>query len=358
MSTRSHDSPSSRGSRAFGALSVLSVLALAACSRDFLEPDDRSPTLQSSLVRLGEPNVLPGRMDNGRVTAIAPGPGSLFLVGTSAGGLYRDDFKADMPFDSAPLVTLSGEVHAAAMADDGRTVAAVVADQIICFNKNGEGWFDSTDLTGVGAIDFDNNATQVAVAAFGVRIYNMSTGALIRELVQPMLEEGRSLYEDVVLLPDGSVLAASVEGVDFWSPGATMVDRPTLGCPGCEAYAATLADDGSLAAFGTSGGHLVVVDLRDGRVLADKTVSVETSVTSVAISSDLMLVAAFSVDGHGVLWTLEDQATAWQGSVDGLAPTSVNFVESDAALLVDSQTGGSDDGFGLARVLLPILTGE
>jgi hypothetical protein len=333
--------------------SLVAVSIIAACGGNTVQP--RSSLTPGYSIRMTGLERLPAEVNGHLITASTMMPGGILVVGTSGGEVYTASVLGkggSWIFSKTAKMRLSGKMLTVQVSSDDRFVAGVSLDQIGLGELRGG--YGAADSDMAESASFNPAASQVAYGGYGVKVFDTRTGRLRASYEQPTLSKGRTPYEDVRFAPAGDrVIAVGPEGVDVWKVGTKKAASPTLTC-GCAAEDAVLSSDGSRAAFGTADGHMLVMDTRNGSVLADRTVTLVAGdhVYAVAFSEDGGLVVGFSSTGAGVLWDIQKKRVIWQGNLKGIFPSKVKFVGKNA-LLVGSQTNQSDSGtgFGVAPYL-------
>jgi WD40 repeat protein len=179
------------------------------------------------------------KLDNARqakvsVTEAASGK---LIVGTEGGGVYG----MQMPFPGEsvtipqePLTELSARVSDLALSSDGEVYAAISVVNGSLAVATSSGVIAGSVESAYSNVGISPDGGLLALAGFGVRTFDLTSGAAPTDHEQPMMEDGRGTYEDVTVSSAGSVAAVSLEGVDVWGPRSRTTDGATRSC-GCAA---------------------------------------------------------------------------------------------------------------------------
>jgi WD40 repeat protein len=338
----------SKARAAVVALLVLIAASIGALANVLLK-NDESPTTQAVAEKNLRPDTyigLPERLGSDPVTTTAVAPNGAYAVGTKAGQVYRGQVDDPRATSVVPILHLTDQVSDVTITADGSNVAAVAFDGSIGLTRQNAGPLGGKlpDLF-PESVTFNSDGSRVAFGGFGVWVFNARTGAVLGSYEQPMLDSGRGVYEAVAFGTDGQIVAVDSEGVDVWhqeDTGRILGDKKAVGATRrchCAADGVGLSSDGHRAAFGTSDGHVIVMDSYSGQVITDRTVSAERGdhVFAVALTDEGRIAAAAAASsGTGLLWDSDDQRTLWRGQLPS-GVDQLSFVEDDALLLERGQ---------------------
>ncbi|MFB7470412.1 WD40 repeat domain-containing protein [Kitasatospora sp. NPDC056184] len=275
---------------------------------------------------------LPGGAE-GRITASAALGEDLVLVGTSEGSVYYVD--PARPGTAKLMTTTFGAVRRIRVSADGGTAAVLSQEgalRVMNLSRSTPTDLDIVPTEGPGGLS--PHGDLLVFGSFDLTVLDVVSGRTSTLPAKPIPDGGRTAYEDWAVTGDGLVRAAGVDGVETWDPADPDRAGETIGC-GCDARSVTFTGDGSLATFGTADGHVVVVDLATGRVIADKTIAVGdfTLIWTVAAFADGRR-AAGGISSRAVIWDVGARRTVWDHTFPGYRVAEVGAVPNSKALLI------------------------
>ncbi len=283
------------------------------------------------------------------ITSYAVNAGQ-FVLGTASGNVFVAPLSSPpemLNVPDQPVATLPGRVNDVSVHPFGGIYAALspVEDTVTLATSDGT-YFQGPLGSMSNVIEFSSDGTRFAVAGFDVFVFNVFSGEgpITYTSDFPPPPGGGWPYEDVVFSSDGSLIAASPTGIDVWENGSEKTDGEARTCD-CSSSNVNLTDNGKLAAFGTSDGHLVVVEVESGEVLVNKTISTRPldGVTA-SVNGSGNLVVGISLHGEILLWDMQANAVAWRGELPLKSSFRVQFAANDEALVIHAEKDDSTSG--------------
>ena len=183
----------------------------------------------------------------------------------------------------------------------------------------------------------------------GTTVYDTRTGALLSEH-EPAEPSDTHGSDAVGFTPDGGIVAVG-ETTEHWQAGQRVSVSPRIDC-GCRVSGAATSPDGARLIFGTTDGHIVVVDTLSRQVLLDKTITPKPRALAraVTVSNDGRLAAALTSTGDGIIVNLRSQEVLWRGELPGHAPQWAHFADNNGALVIhetNNEISNADKGFAV-----------
>ena len=321
---------------------VAAVLALLSCTGPVPGQATAAPIQPGPLTEIGL-----SRLADELVTAHAIGTESIVLA-TNTGRIYVMP-RAQPGAPPRLVAQLPGKILEVELSPDGHLLAAQAGD--VLFGPLPDGPFIvRTAALGAGALAFAPDATRLAVAGSdGVTVYDTRNGALLSEHTPAEVSDAHG-SDAVGFTPDGG-MAAVGEVTERWRPGQRVSVSPRIDC-GCRVSGAATSLDGARLVFGTTDGHVVVVDTLSGRVLMDETITAKPRALAraVAVSTDSRLAAALTSTGDGIVVDLRSADVLWRGSVPGHEPQGAHFADDDRALVIhetNNEIANGGEGFAI-----------
>ena len=247
------------------------------------------------------------------------------------------------------IAQLPSKILEMELSPDGRLLAAQAGD--VLFGPLPDGPFViRTAALGAGALGFTPDGNRIAVAGYdGTTIYDTRTGALLSEH-EPAEPSDTHGSDAVGFTPDGGIVAVG-ETTERWQAGQRVSVSPRIDC-GCRVSGAATEPDGARLIFGTTDGHIVVVDTLSRQVLLDKTITPKPRALAraVTVSNDARLAAALTSTGDGIIVNLRSQEVLWRGELPGHAPQWAHFADDNGALVIhetNNEISNADKGFAV-----------
>ena len=281
---------------------ILGAVLFSGSDEPETESRPREPRMQQMQLS-GLPSVLDGQV----VTAAGLSGGGLVALGTADGRVSMTD-ESLQPWrggwerraGGAPITHLAFSL-------DGTALAAATDGSFWVWrlDTEEENVIPATGVPSAFALSADGRL--LAATSFDIYVFDVAAGSLVASFVQEVPEGGAGEYEAVAFTPDsGTVVAASLAGIDAWSLETRTRAQPSCECPG---GGSTLSRDAALATFGTGDAHVLLWDVASAKLVADETISV--------VMGDHVYGTATSLDGaHVLAGTASGQIVAWAPGSD------------------------------------------
>jgi WD40 repeat protein len=256
--------------------------------------------------------------------AIAPDGKTLLLA--QPGGVVRWDLTAEKTSDQPLVAKLSGAVTALTLSADGKTLAGHGPERSIYVwdAESGKEKLKAREpgVSPILALSADGGLLAVGGANAPTRLWDVAAGKEGRRLddgtgqpnagapgapASPFpVTQFRNLVH-LAFAPDGRTLAASWSSdVGVWEV-ATGRERLRVARPFASAARIAFSPDGRLAAVGTVGGAVQILDAADGWELAELA-GCAGGVTCLAFAPDGKTLATGGADGAVLIWEGKDWA--------------------------------------------------
>jgi len=272
------------------------------------------------------------------VTAVAPIEHGKIALGTASGELYLATLAEIRAQIFHQVAQLPLPVLAIATSSDGKSIAALCNDWTtaeVAVYRAGQptAIIRGIDPSEASVIALNETGSQLAVASFDVTIYDVGTSRLLRTLEFPPLEMGTTAATSVAFRPNGDVALLTNEGVQIMPQGGKS-PKIKMGLCQCDSIAQILDPSTRHAIFRTKSGHLIVMAVDTGEVVADKTLSTDPKeYFDIAVSDDGRRLLAATPSGRFRLWDMSRQTTIARGSFPKELHL-INFIGNQQLLLM------------------------